>query len=51
MSARQIRDLRRPDRRTPVRVLVAKTYHFVERVWVAYLARNVAILEYVFNIV
>ena len=32
-SARQVRDLRRPDRHTPVNVLVTKTYRFVERVW------------------
>lgn len=30
-------DLRRPERRTPMRALVAKSFHFADRVWMAYL--------------
>ena len=30
-------DLRRPDRRTPMKVLTAKTYKFVDDIWKAYL--------------
>lgn len=36
-STREVVDLRRPDRRTPMRVLVAKTFHFADKVWMTYL--------------
>ena len=39
-SERQVRDLRRPDRHTPMKVLVKKSYSFVEKVWAAYLELN-----------
>ena len=41
-SERQVRDLRRPDRHTPMKVLEKKSYHFVEEVWAAYMAYNIA---------
>ena len=39
-SVHRVRDLRRPDRRTPMKVLVEKTYTFVEQVWSAYMDKN-----------
>ena len=42
-SACQVRDLRHPDRHTPMKVLV---YDFVERLWAAYLASNISDLRY-----
>ena len=33
-------DLRRPDRRTPTKVLVKKTFTFVELLWSAYVDDN-----------
>ena len=37
---RMYSDLRRPDRRTPKRVLVAKSFDFVHTVWSMYVQRN-----------
>ena len=39
-SARLCLDLPRPDQRTAMKVLVRKTFHFVDRVWEAYVAAN-----------
>lgn len=39
-SERMYVDLRRPDRRTPKRVLVKKTFNNVHTVWSLYVARN-----------
>ena len=36
-SAHVVVDLRRPDRRTPMRALVAKIFLFADKVWMAYL--------------
>ena len=47
-SERQVRDLRRPDRHTPMKMLVKKSYGFVERLWAAYLASNCSDLRYIF---
>ena len=35
-----VRDLRRPDRRTPMKALVAKKFTFVTAVWDRYIHRN-----------
>ena len=35
-----VQDLRRPDRRTPMNVLTAKTYKFTDDIWKFYLQRN-----------
>ena len=40
-SERMYEDLRRPNRRTPKRVLVAKTFKFVKIVWSMYVQRNI----------
>ena len=39
-SERYILDIRQPDRRTPMKALTKKTFHFVEQVWQAYMATN-----------
>lgn len=44
-SEHKVRDLRRPDRRTAMKVLVEKTFHFVELIWAAYVSKNVTHLE------
>ena len=36
-SMREVVDLRQPDRRTPMRVLVAKAFYFVDKVWMTHL--------------
>ena len=35
-SERMVQDIRRKDRRTPMKVLVAKTFHFVDQIWQSY---------------
>ena len=40
-----IQDLRRPDRHTPMKVLTAKTYTFVEDIWKLYVQRNIQALR------
>ena len=44
-SQRKVRDLRRPDRRTGMKVLVKKTYKFVDKVWDDYFRRNLSNFE------
>ena len=44
-SERLYWDIRRPDRRTPMKVLVEKTYLFTKCVWALYIHRNKADLE------
>ena len=39
-SERFVQDMRRPDRRTPRRVLVDKTFGFVETIWSKYQSIN-----------
>ena len=39
-SERLYWDIRRPDRRTPMKVLVEKTFHFTQYLWATYLQRN-----------
>jgi len=34
-------DPRRPMRRTPIKALVRKTYHFAEEVWEVYIHKNI----------
>ena len=36
-SERLVQDLRRPDRRTPMKVLVKKSFDFVDVIWKAYI--------------
>ena len=44
-SSRKVLDLRRPDRRTPMNVLVEKSFDFVEKLWTEYLRHNKADLQ------
>ena len=46
-SEHRVQDLRRPDRRTPMKVLVEKTFTFVELVWLAYIDDNKADIRHV----
>lgn len=46
-SEHRVYDLRRPDRRTPMKVLVEKKFEFVELVWSAYVAHNKPDIRYV----
>lgn len=39
-SERMILDVRRPDCRTPMKALVAKTFKFVDTIWLQYLQRH-----------
>ena len=39
-SASKVKDLRRPDCQTPMKVLVDKTFRFVESLWTTYIAQN-----------
>ena len=39
-SAHDVQDLRRPDRRTPVKVLRHKTFNFVDKIWMAYICET-----------
>ena len=50
-SERMYVDLRRPDWRTPKRVLVSKTYDNVHTVWSLYIARNKTDIRYVIRTV
>ena len=47
-SERMYVDKRRPDKHTPKRVLVAKTFDFVATIWSQYLQRNLTDLRYVY---
>ena len=40
-------DPKRPDRRTPRRALVEKSFHFTHHIWEVYMTRNRQRLEYV----
>lgn len=46
-SEKKVPDLRRPDRRTPMKALVAKKFKFVENLWSAYVTRNRVDLRWV----
>ena len=46
-STSRVKDLRRPDRRTAMKVLVKKTYMFVDKLWAEYVERNRADLRYI----
>ena len=48
-SASKVKDLRQPDRHTPMKVLV-KNYGFVELLWAMFVSRNKADLTYVLSI-
>ena len=39
-SEHRVQDLRRPDRRTPMKVLVGKTFMYVDLVWSMYIEHN-----------
>ena len=47
-SKRKVKDLRRPDRRTDMKALVSKSYHFAGMLWTEYVARNGVDLRYVY---
>lgn len=47
-SERVYVDIRRPNRRTPLKVLVDKTLGFVEDVWSTYMKRNMQVTGYVY---
>ena len=42
----RVKDLRRPDRHTAMKVLVKKTYRFADNVWAVYVENNKADLRY-----
>ena len=44
-SERKVLDLRRPDRRTMMKVLVNKTYNFVDVIWKSYMSHNTVTLQ------
>ena len=46
-SERTYVDIRRPNRRTALKVLVNKTFRFVEDVWSTYVRRNMQVTGYV----
>ena len=46
-SERFIPDLKRPDRRTSMKVPVKKTFHFVDDIWRAYIRWKITELRYV----
>ena len=46
-SQRRVKDLRRPDRHTQMKVLEEKTYNFVEYLWAMYIDKNSTNLQYV----
>ena len=50
-SVHKVKDLRRSDRRTPMKVLVEKTFKFVELVWTAYVDDNTPDIRYVSYII
>ena len=39
-SQRKVTDIRRPSRRTAMKVLVEKSFHFVDVLWASYIAQN-----------
>ena len=39
-SAHVVVDLHRPERRTPMKVLKDKSFHFVDGIWRIYVAKN-----------
>ena len=47
-SERFVPDLRRPDRRTAMKVLVKKTFHFVNDVWREYIRWKISDLRYMY---
>ena len=46
-STSRVKDLWRPDRRTAMKVLVKKTYMFVDKLWTEYVEHNRADLRYI----
>ena len=44
-SERRVMDMRRPDRRTPLKVLVDKSYKFTDDIWARYVSLNMESLE------
>ena len=48
-SERMYIDIQRPNRRTPLKVLVDKTFQFVDDVWSMYMKRNMQVTGYVNN--
>ena len=46
----KVRDLRRPDRCTAMKVLVKNSYTFIDILWAMYIARNKVDLRYMLAI-
>ena len=46
-SQHTVTDLRRPDRRAAMKVLVAKSYNFVDILWDAYISKNSTDMRYI----
>ena len=46
-SQRRVADLQRPDRRTQMKVLVRKTFGFVDMLWATYIHNNSSNLQFV----
>ena len=44
-SERVVHDMRRQDRRTPMKVLVKKTYNFVDDIWKTYVEQKLGDLR------
>ena len=44
-SEHKVLDLRRPDRRTMMKILVNKTYNFVDVIWKSYMSCNTVTLQ------
>ena len=49
-SERLVVDLRRPDRRTPTKVLAKKTFNFVDEIWRAYVLSRINDLRYITDV-
>ncbi len=47
-SERLVQDMRRPDRRTAMRVLVTKTFNFVDNIWQSFVQQRSDELRYCF---
>lgn len=48
-SEKMVLDMRRPDRRTPMKVRVKKGYKFTDKIWKSYVQRNVEEIRYRYN--
>ena len=47
-SEKYYADVRRPDRRTPMKVLTDKTFTFVDTIWETYMEHNMVDVRYIY---